>query len=210
MAFAFVRRTVRGTGFHTPDKDHIHHRLLRLGHGPRRTVVILWAWTALLSGFVLFPLFQAGQRLHPASGVAALGMALYTLFHPGLRRQDPGELVPAATAGPPDGRPDGSRARARRAGPGRPEEDRDDQRHLGPAGQPGPTGPGCWPRPTRPPGPPPATRGASGRGPDARSWPPGPAGRRAPGDAPGHRPLGGKPAAGARAAGFAVDGGQMR
>jgi UDP-GlcNAc:undecaprenyl-phosphate GlcNAc-1-phosphate transferase len=49
MAFAFVRRTAKGTGFHTPDKEHIHHRLLRLGHGPRRSVIILWAWTAVLS-----------------------------------------------------------------------------------------------------------------------------------------------------------------
>ena len=38
-----------GTRFHTPDKKHIHHRLLHLGHGPRRSVIILWAWTAILS-----------------------------------------------------------------------------------------------------------------------------------------------------------------
>ena len=65
MAFAFVRRTARGTGFHTPDKDHVHHRLLRLGHGPRRTVVILWPWTALLSGLVLYPLFGGQATAHP-------------------------------------------------------------------------------------------------------------------------------------------------
>jgi len=30
-----------GTGFHTPDKNHIHHRLIAgLGHGHRRTVII--------------------------------------------------------------------------------------------------------------------------------------------------------------------------
>ena len=40
----------RGSGVSTPDKDHLHHRLMRLGHGPRRAVVILWLWTALLSG----------------------------------------------------------------------------------------------------------------------------------------------------------------
>ncbi|MEI8405112.1 MAG: MraY family glycosyltransferase, partial [Actinomycetes bacterium] len=45
-AFAFIRRTAKGQGFHAPDKDHIHHRLLRLGHGHRRTVGILWLWTA--------------------------------------------------------------------------------------------------------------------------------------------------------------------
>jgi UDP-GlcNAc:undecaprenyl-phosphate GlcNAc-1-phosphate transferase len=46
---AFVRRTASGQGFQTADKNHIHHRLLRLGHGHRRTVIILWLWTGLLS-----------------------------------------------------------------------------------------------------------------------------------------------------------------
>ena len=86
MAFAFVRRTARGTSFHTPDKEHIHHRLLRLGHGPRRTVLILWAWTAILSGFLLFPLFVHQVNAIIPLGAAALGAGLYTLFHPGLRK----------------------------------------------------------------------------------------------------------------------------
>ena len=86
MAFAFIRRTARGTGFHTPDKEHIHHRLLRLGHGPRRSVLILWAWTAILSGFVLFPLFIHQVNAFIPLGAAALGAGLYTLFHPGLRK----------------------------------------------------------------------------------------------------------------------------
>src|SRR5580658_2339472 len=98
MAFAFIRRTVRrGTSFHTADKEHIHHRLLRLGHGPRRSVVILWAWTALLSGFVLFPLFVQRVNAVIPFGAAALGVGLYTLFHPGLRRRDPDR-----PPGPPD------------------------------------------------------------------------------------------------------------
>jgi UDP-GlcNAc:undecaprenyl-phosphate GlcNAc-1-phosphate transferase len=103
MAFAFVRRTARGTGFHTPDKEHIHHRLLRLGHGHRRAVVILWAWTAVLSAFVLFPLFIPRVNAFIPVGAAALGVALYTLFHPGLRRRYPeeaGATGPTVT-GPP-------------------------------------------------------------------------------------------------------------
>jgi len=89
MAFAFVRRTAKGTQFHSPDKDHIHHRLLRLGHGPRRTVVILWGWTGLLSGFVLVPLyFPRGNAFIPL-GAAVLVLTLYTWFHPGLRKHDP-------------------------------------------------------------------------------------------------------------------------
>jgi UDP-GlcNAc:undecaprenyl-phosphate GlcNAc-1-phosphate transferase len=86
-AFAFVRRTARGTGFHTPDKDHVHHRLLRLGHGPRRTVVILWAWTAVLSGIVLYPLFGSQANAFIPFGVIVLGLALYTLFRPGLGKE---------------------------------------------------------------------------------------------------------------------------
>ncbi|MGH9043638.1 MAG: MraY family glycosyltransferase, partial [Acidimicrobiales bacterium] len=85
MAFAFVRRTARGTGFHHADAEHIHHRLLRLGHGHRRSVAILWAWTAVLSGFVLFPLFIPKVNAFIPFGVAALGVGLYTLFHPGFR-----------------------------------------------------------------------------------------------------------------------------
>jgi UDP-GlcNAc:undecaprenyl-phosphate GlcNAc-1-phosphate transferase len=99
MAFAFVRRTAHGTGFQTPDKDHIHHRLLRLGHGHRRSVLILWAWTALLSGFILSPLFAHRLNAVIPFGAAALGIGLYTFFHPGLRRQaeDDPEATPVST-----------------------------------------------------------------------------------------------------------------
>lgn len=87
MAFAFIRRTARGQGFHTPDKDHIHHRLLRLGHGHRRTVVILWAWTAVLSGFILFPLFMYQVNAFIPVGTGLLAVGLFTFFHPDLRRR---------------------------------------------------------------------------------------------------------------------------
>jgi UDP-GlcNAc:undecaprenyl-phosphate GlcNAc-1-phosphate transferase len=100
MAFAFVRRTARGTGFHTPDKDHIHHRLLRLGHGHRRSVVILWAWTALLSGFILFPLYIHRVNAFIPFGVAALAIALYTFFHPDLRRRPDAAGSPGAPPAP--------------------------------------------------------------------------------------------------------------
>lgn len=87
MAFALVRRTARRTGFATPDKNHLHHRLLRLGHGHRRSVVILWLWTALLSAFVLLPLFDPGGNVLIPFGTVAFGALLYTFFHPGLRQR---------------------------------------------------------------------------------------------------------------------------
>ncbi|MHB8262472.1 MAG: hypothetical protein ACYDGY_01800, partial [Acidimicrobiales bacterium] len=101
MAFAFIRRTARGQSFHTPDKDHVHHRLLRLGHGHRRTVLILWAWTAVLSAFVLFPLFTKSGNAFIPLVVACLGLFLYTLFRPGLRRDtgDSGDDDPVPSGG---------------------------------------------------------------------------------------------------------------
>ncbi|MHB8288044.1 MAG: MraY family glycosyltransferase [Acidimicrobiales bacterium] len=93
MAFAIVRRTAKRSGVATPDKDHLHHRLIRLGHGYRRAVLILWAWTAILSGFVLYPLFNPKGNAIIPFGVAALGVGLYTLFHPSIRRHPaPGEI----------------------------------------------------------------------------------------------------------------------
>ncbi|HEY5108154.1 MAG TPA: MraY family glycosyltransferase [Acidimicrobiales bacterium] len=86
MVFAFVRRTANRTGFSTPDKNHLHHRLLRLGHGHRRSVLILWAWTVLLSGLVLFPLYVSSVNAFIPFGALALGVILYTLFHPSIRR----------------------------------------------------------------------------------------------------------------------------
>ena len=87
--FAIVRRATRRQGLATADKDHLHHRLMRLGHGHGRSVFILWAWTALLSGFVLWPVYNegSGDAIVPA-GVAALGLVLFTLFAPGIWRPD--------------------------------------------------------------------------------------------------------------------------
>ena len=54
---AIIRRTARGTAPMIADREHLHHRLLQWGHGPRRAVVILWSLTAILSGFVLVPTY---------------------------------------------------------------------------------------------------------------------------------------------------------
>jgi UDP-GlcNAc:undecaprenyl-phosphate/decaprenyl-phosphate GlcNAc-1-phosphate transferase len=104
-AFAIVRRAMRRASLSQADKEHLHHRLMRLGHGQRRSVLILWAWTAVLSGVVLFPTYtNRGNAIVPAA-VAGLGVALYTLFHPGVRRQGQVSEVPPVTppAAPADG-----------------------------------------------------------------------------------------------------------
>jgi UDP-GlcNAc:undecaprenyl-phosphate GlcNAc-1-phosphate transferase len=82
---AIVRRAAKRQGVATADKDHLHHRLMRIGHGHRRSVLILWAWTALLSGFVLYPTYSGtGDAIVPI-GIAALALALFTVLLPSLR-----------------------------------------------------------------------------------------------------------------------------
>ncbi len=84
-AFAIVRRTAKRTSPATRDLGHLHNRLIRLGHGHRRTVFILWAWTALLSAFVLVPVYTGrGDGVVPL-GLGGLALLLYTVLHPSLR-----------------------------------------------------------------------------------------------------------------------------
>ncbi len=83
---AVLRRAARRTSIAMPDKEHLHHRLMRLGHGQRRAVFILWAWTAVLAGFVLAPTYtNEGNALVPF-GIAALALILYAIFHPTARK----------------------------------------------------------------------------------------------------------------------------
>ncbi len=85
-AFAIVRRAVKRVALSEADKEHLHHRLMRLGHGPRRSVLILWTWSAILSGVVLVPTYtNQGNAVVPLL-IVALGVVLYTLFHPGIRQ----------------------------------------------------------------------------------------------------------------------------
>lgn len=86
-AWAIVRRATQRSGLSIADKGHLHHRLMNLGHGQRRSVLILWVWTALLSALVLIPTYTDGgwwDAVVPL-GILALALVLYTLFSPGWR-----------------------------------------------------------------------------------------------------------------------------
>ncbi len=90
MLFAVVRRVATpGLSVTVADKDHLHHRLLRLGHGHWRAVLILWAWTALLSGFVLWPTYRGRGDTVVPMGIAAVCLGLFTVLHPRLRAARP-------------------------------------------------------------------------------------------------------------------------
>lgn len=85
--FAIIRRATRRQGVATADKGHLHHRLMEMGHGQRRSVLILWAWTALLSAFVLYPVLTDSGLSYLPIGAAMIVLALFTVFHPQIRRQ---------------------------------------------------------------------------------------------------------------------------
>ena len=84
-AYAIVRRVRRGMSFAEADKGHLHHRLMDLGHGQRRSVAILWLWTALLSGVVLSTVYTESDDGVLVAGIAALALSLYTVLHPRAR-----------------------------------------------------------------------------------------------------------------------------
>jgi UDP-GlcNAc:undecaprenyl-phosphate GlcNAc-1-phosphate transferase len=59
---------------------------MRLGHGQRRSVLILWTWTVLLSAIALYPTYTSGSiDAYVPMAIAAAALVLYTMFGPGIR-----------------------------------------------------------------------------------------------------------------------------
>ena len=63
LAMAVIRRTWAGRSPFAPDKQHLHHRLLRIGHTQTRAVLIMYFWSALLSFAVVALAFSGGWLL---------------------------------------------------------------------------------------------------------------------------------------------------
>jgi len=58
LVMAYVRRTLAGKLWYQADKQHLHHRMLKLGHSHRGAVALLWLWSAVVSyGVVLIGLY---------------------------------------------------------------------------------------------------------------------------------------------------------
>jgi UDP-GlcNAc:undecaprenyl-phosphate/decaprenyl-phosphate GlcNAc-1-phosphate transferase len=49
LLMAVVRRTRKGLSPFTPDKMHLHHRLLEIGHSHRRAVLLIYLWAGVLA-----------------------------------------------------------------------------------------------------------------------------------------------------------------
>ena len=63
VILAIVRRVRRGRPVTRPDKEHIHHRLLEIGHSHRQAVLLMYLWSGLLAGSALLITFVRSQTL---------------------------------------------------------------------------------------------------------------------------------------------------
>lgn len=77
---AIIRRARRRRSLFLPDKEHIHHRLMDLGHGHRQAVIVMYVWSALAAGAGLGFSFLDRAAVIFALPIAVCALVLYTLF----------------------------------------------------------------------------------------------------------------------------------
>jgi UDP-GlcNAc:undecaprenyl-phosphate GlcNAc-1-phosphate transferase len=92
LVLAVVRRTRAGRSPFAPDKQHLHHRLLEIGHSHRRAVLIMWLWAALVAfGTVLASLYSDEAWMWAAVAAMAVVTVALTFLLPKLR--SPGHVA---------------------------------------------------------------------------------------------------------------------
>ncbi|MGZ4508106.1 MAG: glycosyltransferase family 4 protein [Blastococcus sp.] len=86
LLLAVIRRTRKGRSPFSPDKMHLHHRLLSIGHSHRRAVLVMYFWAALLSfGAVTLSITGGRSELVIAIGVL-LVVGVVVVLAPRARR----------------------------------------------------------------------------------------------------------------------------
>ncbi|HYZ14174.1 MAG TPA: MraY family glycosyltransferase [Actinomycetota bacterium] len=75
VVLAVIRRMRRGIGIGHADKEHIHHRLMDIGHTHRQAVLLMYLWSALISGSALVIAFIDGTLMVGAIVGAAVIVA---------------------------------------------------------------------------------------------------------------------------------------
>ena len=99
---AIVRRTRRGQAIGHPDKEHLHHRLMDIGHSHRQAVLLMYLWSTLISASALAVGLIDGRLTVGLILVASLALFLVTAL-PRLasRRNGSGEGDGGSAAAPP-------------------------------------------------------------------------------------------------------------
>jgi UDP-GlcNAc:undecaprenyl-phosphate GlcNAc-1-phosphate transferase len=85
LLLAVVRRLARGKSPFAPDKEHLHHRLMELGHSHRRAVLLMYFWSAVLAFGAVAMSFGNGPWLVLAVVAPLLTAALLITAIPRLR-----------------------------------------------------------------------------------------------------------------------------
>jgi len=78
VVLAIARRMRRGIGIAHADKEHIHHRLLDIGHGYRQAVLLMYLWSGLIAASGLAVGFINGRFAAGAVLVGAVALFLVT------------------------------------------------------------------------------------------------------------------------------------
>ena len=86
LTLAVVRRTRAGRSPFAPDKQHLHHRLLEIGHSQRRAVFIMWMWAALVAFGTVVASLTTGPWMFGALAVAAVLTVALTVVVPVLHK----------------------------------------------------------------------------------------------------------------------------
>ncbi|MDR1861514.1 MAG: undecaprenyl/decaprenyl-phosphate alpha-N-acetylglucosaminyl 1-phosphate transferase [Candidatus Ancillula sp.] len=90
MVFAIIRRLIRGKSPFSPDRKHLHHRILDIGHTHRGTVLLLYLWAAVFAFGSYAYIFLSGKT----ATIVLLGISavlLVATFAPKVMITDPFE-----------------------------------------------------------------------------------------------------------------------
>ena len=99
LLLAVVRRTRAGQSPLAPDRKHLHHRLLDIGHSHRSSVLIMYLWATLFSGVVVW-LSIAKTPLFALAVITVAALLLLLLMSmPRLRWWEHGRRAGPAAAG---------------------------------------------------------------------------------------------------------------
>ena len=87
LLLAIVRRTRAGRSAFSPDKMHLHHRLLQIGHSHRRVVLLIYVWVGIVAFGAASTIFF-NPRVTALVMLAAIVVAGIVTVIPLLRRDD--------------------------------------------------------------------------------------------------------------------------
>ena len=105
LVLAVVRRTRAGRSPFAPDKQHLHHRLLEIGHSHRRAVLIMWVWAGVLAFSTVLASLYTGPPVWISVSLGFTFALLLTFVLPVLHRPGRPALEPIGTLPAGDGDP---------------------------------------------------------------------------------------------------------